>query len=172
MLPVWYGQKSSWIPIHPYNKLLYYCVLYYAVQPSVVWSKVLNGVIDFPHCLDWCFLFGNVNLSNPLDIVCSIRLIPLLNFPLRKYILLQDYHKLLNSMIRVISYPQRNMLVRRLEIESFYSVMVSTHGFYIRHKIFINFPISLWVPPPWFWKGVDWRLLVESRIPNIAKLRG
>ena len=26
--------------------------------------------------------------------------------------------------------------------------------------------------PPVFWNGLDWRALVESRIPNIGKLRG
>ena len=54
------------------------------------------------------------------------------------------------------------------------------HSSNIRHEDFRSFVRSSVRPcvcnaqttPPGFWNGVDWRALVESRPPNIGKLRG
>ena len=46
---------------------------------------------------------------------------------------------------------------------------------YIRHKDFLRLPSVLRharTTPPEFWNGLDWRALVEDKIPNIGKLRG
>ena len=50
-------------------------------------------------------------------------------------------------------------------------IISSCHGCsvlsYIRNKIFLHLPIrNACVTPPWFWNGVDWRLLVELHIPD------